>query len=179
MSTATPVFRRVRAGYEPAAVDRHLHQLATRQAAAEARVAAAEAEAADREVQLAEARAELTAAHRQTRPDLMADDLMVAARREAEKLVAAARAEAETLVARARHQAAAVDERARQEFFWRRRQLQADADELRAEQDRINRQRAQIRDQLSTLSALALQQSTAAPAVEFMLDDDLVDQAAS
>ena len=136
-------------------------------------------ETADREIQLAEARAELTAVHRQTRPDLMADDLVVDARREAEKLIAAARAEAEALVARARHEAAAVDERARQEFFWRRRQLQVDADELRTEQERINRQRAQIRDQLSTLSALAMQQATAAPAVEFMLDDDLVDQAAS
>ena len=105
-----------------------------------------------------------------------AAQLRLRAQTEAERLGQQARTESGALVARAEHEAAAVDERARQEFFWRRRQLQADADELRAEQDRINRQRTQLKQQLSSLSALAMQQATAAPAVEFMLDDDLVDQ---
>lgn len=198
---SAPVFRRVRAGYEPAAVDRHLHQLDARLGAAEDRTASAEREIAARDVALAEVRAELAAAHRRTRPDLMASDVVVEAQRQAEELIAEARREAAqlrlraqtdaerlgqqartesgALIARAQHEAAAVDERARQEFFWRRRQLQADADELRGEQERINRQRTQLKEQLSSLSALAMQQATAAPAVEFMLDDDLVDQAAS
>ncbi len=195
------MFRRVRAGYEPESVDRHLAQLAGRVRAADARAAETESVLADREAALAAAQAELQAAARQARPDLVASDLVVDAKRQAEELLAAARREAaqirlkaqtdaerlnqqartetEAVLGRARHAAAVVDERARQEFFWRRRQLQADADELRLEQERINRQRVQLKEQLNALSALAMQQATAAPAVEFMLDDDLIDQAAS
>ena len=201
MTTSAPLFRRVRAGYEPDAVDRHLHQVAGRLRAAEARANETETVLAARDAALASAQAEIATAARQTRPDLVASDLVVDAERRAEELIAEARREAaqirlraqtdaeglaqqarsqgDALLARAEHEAAVVDERARQEFFWRRRQLQADADELRAEQERINRQRVQIREQLSALSALALQQTTSAPSIELMLDDDLVDQAAS
>ncbi len=200
MSMPAPAFRRVRSGYEPEAVDRHLHQVGNRLGAAEARAADAEGALSVRESELAAALTDV-AAMRRTRPDLVADDVVAEALRQAEELVAEARreaaqirlraqgeaerlaqrarAESETILARARHEAAVVDERARQEFFWRRRQLQVDADELRVEQDRINRQRLAIKDQLNSLSALALQQTTAAPAVELMLDDDLVNQAAA
>ncbi|HET9649441.1 MAG TPA: hypothetical protein VFP34_14595 [Microlunatus sp.] len=200
MTTPVPVFRRVRSGYDPEAVDRQLHQLSNRLQAAEVRAEQSQAVLAARESALSAARTEL-AQTRQSRPDLVAADVLQQARREAEDLLQAARrdaaqlrlraqteaerlgqqarTESESILARAKHEAAVVDERARQEFFWRRRQLQADADELRAEQERINRQRAAIKEQLNSLSQLALQQATAAPAAEFMLDDDLVDQAAS
>ena len=78
---SAPVFRRVRAGYEPAAVDRHLHQLDARLGAAEDRTASAEREIAARDAALAEVRAELAAARRQAHPDLMASDVVVEARR--------------------------------------------------------------------------------------------------
>jgi cell division septum initiation protein DivIVA len=200
MTIATPAFRRVRSGYQPEAVDRHLQQVLGRLRAAEARAKEAETVLAARDAALDGARAEI-AATRAARPDLVAadlvhdaerqvEDLLAEARREAaqirlraqaeaERVGQQARTEAESILARARHEAAVVDERARQEFFWRRRQLQADADELRAEQEKITRQRAAIREQLCSLSALAMQQATSAPAVELMLDDDLVEQAAS
>lgn len=200
MVIPSPVFRRVRSGYEPEAVDRQLHQLANRLAAAESRAIEAESTLAVRESALAAASHEL-ATIRESRPDLIAADVVADARQEAEELATSARLEAaqlrlraqteaerllqqarieaESVLARARHESAIVDERARQEFFWRRRQLQMQADELKSEQERINRQRAQLKEQLNSLSALALQQSTSAPAVELMLDEDLVDQAAS
>ncbi len=200
MTTPASAFRRVRSGYDPESVDRYLHQLTNRLDAAQGRASEAETELSAREEALNAARVE-TAAVRRSRPDLVADDVVADARRRAEELIAEARREAaqirlraqseadalgrrartesETIVARARHEAAVVDERARQEFFWRRRQLQADADELRVEQERMNRERVAMRDQLNSLSALALAQTTSAPAIELMLDDDLVNQAAS
>lgn len=200
MTISTPAFGRVRSGYEPEAVDRHLHQLVTRLRAADARTAEALTALAARDAALAAARAEI-AEMRSARPDLVATDLVRDAERQAEELLQEARreaaqirlraqsdaerlgqqarTEADRMLTRAHHEAAVIDERARQEFFWRRRQLQADADELRVEQEKINRQRAAIKEQLSSLSALAMQQSTSAPSVELMLDDDLVEQAAS
>jgi cell division septum initiation protein DivIVA len=200
MTMPAPAFRRVRSGYEPESVDRYLHQVGNRLGAAEARANDAEAALSAREAELESALTDL-ATVRRSRPDLVADEVVADARREAEELTAEARreaaqirlraqgeaerlaqrarAESEKFLARARHEASVVDERARQEFFWRRRQLQVDADELRVEQERINRQRAAIKEQLNSLSALAMQQATSAPAVELMLDDDLVNQAAA
>ena len=100
MTTPAPVFRRVRSGYEPEAVDRHLHQIVGRLRAAETRATGSEAALVKCESALRAAQAEATAA-RDARPDLMADDLVRAAQRQAEELLAEARREAAQIRLRA------------------------------------------------------------------------------
>jgi cell division septum initiation protein DivIVA len=77
---------------------------------------------------------------------------------DAERIKVDATADAEQIIDRARHQAAAIDNRARQELALRRRQM-------RDEQDLLNRRKHAMLNQLTSLSALAVETAENLPDV--------------
>jgi len=89
---------------------------------------------------------------------------------QAERIKVDASTDAEHIIDRARHQAAAIDDRARQEFALRRRQM-------RDEQDLLNRRKHAMFNQLTSLSALAVQTAENLPDVPEVPDTEFADVA--
>jgi cell division septum initiation protein DivIVA len=89
---------------------------------------------------------------------------------EAERIKVDASADAEQIIDRARHQAAAIDNRARQELALRRRQM-------RDEQDLLNRRKHAMLNQLTSLSALAVQTAENLPDVPAVAESEFADLA--
>ena len=87
---------------------------------------------------------------------------------EAERIKVDAGADAEKIIDRARRQAAAIDNRARQELALRRRQM-------RDEQDLLNRRKHAMLNQLTSLSALAVETAENLPDVPEMSDSEFAD----
>jgi hypothetical protein len=87
---------------------------------------------------------------------------------EAERIKVDASADAEQIIDRARHQAAAIDNRARQELALRRRQM-------RDEQDLLNRRKHAMLNQLTSLSALAVQTAENLPDVPDVAESEFAD----
>jgi hypothetical protein len=87
---------------------------------------------------------------------------------EAERTKVDASADAEKIIDRARRQAAAIDNRARQELALRRRQM-------RDEQDILNRRKHAMLNQLTSLSALAVETAENLPDVPEVADSDFAD----
>jgi hypothetical protein len=87
---------------------------------------------------------------------------------EAERIKVDAGDDAEKIIDRARRQAAAIDNRARQELALRRRQM-------RDEQDLLNRRKHAMLNQLTSLSALAVETAENLPDVPEVADSEFAD----
>jgi hypothetical protein len=86
----------------------------------------------------------------------------------AERIKVDASGDAEQIIDRARHQAEAINNRARQELALRRRQM-------RDEQDLLNRRKHAMLNQLTSLSALAVETAENLPDVPEVADSEFAD----